>query len=370
MDRDNFATTTLNFESPVGTPTGTPTKWSCGQGLDESPIRGTSLFGDDSNESSYVRKLPSAPIKKNQNCLFDLLGDKTEKKKEEEFPFVPAIYSVNFTKLAPENGIRTPMPQFVKGLKEVGSISPTTAQIPSTKNPIKNGSFFGFSPSSDGSCAIKTATVAGSNGRRTLDKRSLVKIINNTSVCNGSPECANVHSFHIDHRKNENEADVTIVQDLCQPLQIGDALPFLLCVCSLLRWLISKGFYPTDLKRDNFGKDEHGVVKWFDFDLKEYKLNQTCSFIKSGEFQHNGNLMFQQFILMLMDFFHQIEENRKSEFAKLNQQKGLLQKYRLLSSERSISETDIGDFAEVLRNIGLSEEDNAYLVGLLTPSSQ
>jgi hypothetical protein len=40
-----------------------------------------------------------------------------------------------------------------------------------------------------------------------------------------------------------------------------------------------------------------------------------------------------------------------------------------LSSENSISETTLEDFSEVLRNIGLSPEDNAYLVGLLTPAS-
>jgi hypothetical protein len=355
------------METPTGTPTGTPTKLPLGGYLNESPIRGTSLFGDSSYESSYERKQPpSAPIKK-LNCLFDLLEDKTKEKKEEEFLFVPAIYSVDFTKSAPENGIKTPMPQFVKGLKKAGSISPTTAQIPSTKKPIKSGSFFGFSPSSDGSCAIKTATVAGSNGNGTLDKKGLVKIINNTSMCNDSPECAKVNSFHIDHTEKENKANIIIFQELCQPLQIGDCLPFLLCVISLLKWLIKKGFYSTDLKRDNFGRGWDGNVKWFDFDLKKFVSTKACSFIKSGEFQHDGNPMFHQFILMLMDFFRQIEENRKSEFAKINQQKGLLKSLNLLSSEKSISETTIEDFAEVLRNIGLSEQDITYLVGLLTP---
>ena len=68
-----------------------------------------------------------------------------------------------------------------------------------------------------------------------------------------------------------------------------------------------------------------------------------------------------------MDFFRQIEENRKSEFAKLNEETGFLKSLNLLSSEKSVSETTIDDFAEVLQKIGLSDEDNAYLVGLLTP---
>jgi hypothetical protein len=117
----------------------------------------------------------------------------------------------------------------------------------------------------------------------------------------------------------------------------------------------------------NFGMGKNGIVKWFDFDLKEVNLKKGFSFIKSGEFQQNGNPMFQQFILMLMEFYCPIGLDRNRAFGELNQQKGLLQKYGLLSSERSISETDIGDFAEVLRNIGLSEEDIAYLVGLIVP---
>jgi hypothetical protein len=294
----------------------------------------------------------------------DLFGKKREQK--EEFPFVPAVYKVDLTKTPPADGIRTPMPQFFKGLEKAGSISPITTPIPSTGESIKNGSFFGFTP--DGFNAIKTAKV-GSNGVGTLDKKRFVEVIRNTVVCNGSPQCASVSSFHIDHTKKESEADVSIIQELCVSLQIGDVFSFLLCVISLLRWLIPKGFYPTDLKKDNFGKAKDETVKWFDFDLKDFVSTKACSFIKSGEFQHDGNPMFQQFLLMLMDFYCQIEENRKSEFAKLNRQAGLLKSLGLLSSEKSISETMIDDFVEVLRNIGLSEEDNDYLVGLIVPPS-
>ena len=259
------------------------------------------------------------------------------------------------------------MPQFFKGLENAGSISPTTTQIPSRTEPTRNGSFFGFCRSPDGLHAFKTAKVVGSNGYGTLDKKKFVNLIRNNVVCNGSPQCASVSSFQIDHTKKESEADVSIVQELCDPLQIGEALPFLLCVISLLKWLIPKGYYATDLKRDNFGKDKDGNVKWFDFDLKEFLSSKACSFIKSGEFQHDGNPMFQQFILMLMDFYRQIDENRKSEFAKLNKQAGLLKSLGLLTDKKSISETTLDDFREVLGNIGLSEEDIAYLVGLIVP---
>jgi hypothetical protein len=62
-------------------------------------------------------------------------------------------------------------------------------------------------------------------------------------------------------------------------------------------------------------------------------------------------------------------KDRKDVFRILNEQKRLLKSLGLLSSDRSISETTIEDFSEVLQNIRLSEEDNAYLVGLLTPPS-
>lgn len=366
MSSDSFASTTLNF--------GSPPKRRCDASPNESPIKGTALFGY-LNEPSTKTKPPKMPTAPRKTKLRDFSREKPteeitqsndEEGEHEKFPFVPAVYDVDLTKPSPPDGIRTPMPQFFKGLEKVGSISQTTTPIPSTQKPIKNGSFFGFSPSSDGLHAIKTATV-GSDGVGTLDKKQFVKVINETVKCNGSPQCASVSSFQINHTKKESMADVTIVQELCQPLQIEDALPFLLCVISLLRWLIPTKFYTADLKRENFGKAKDGAVKWFDFDLKEFVSTKACSFIKSGEFQHNGNPMFQQFLLMLMDFYRQIDKNRKSEFAKLNRQAGLLKSLGLLSSEKSISEMTIDDFAEVLRNIGLSEEDITYLVGLIVP---
>jgi hypothetical protein len=156
---------------------------------------------------------------------------------------------------------------------------------------------------------------------------------------------------------------------MCSVLSNNNLKAFLECVVALLREFIPKGQYPTDIKKANFGMKNDEVV-WFDFDFKDIKKGKVPSLVSSGEFQFDGNEQFKQLLLVLLDFFIEIKGDRKKIFRDLNQQKGLLQKYCLLSSERSISETDIGDFAEVLRNIGLSEEDNAYLVGLLTPSFQ
>jgi len=382
MENGSFAQQ-LNFGSPSKMSchedeTGSPIKGLTlfGSAYDGSPVRGMTLFVGHPEISDTVEEDPKTPPPAPRKTKLglpevekpvDLVGNiPKEYKQPEEFPFVPTVYDVDLTMSPPSYGMRAPMTEFFKGLEKAGSISPTTTPIPSSGKPIKNGSFFAFTPSTNGSNAIKTATV-GSNGFGTLDKNELVKVIRNTVVCNGSPQCASVSSLQLDHTMDEKSANVIIVQELCGPLEIGDACSFLLCVISLTKWLIRKGFYPKDIKKDNFGKDKDGNVKWFDFDLKDFVFTKPCSFIKSGEFQHDGNPMFQQFILMLMDFYRQIDENRKSEFAKLNKQAGLLKSLCLLTDEKSISETTLDDFREVLRNVGLSDEDIAYLVGLIVP---
>jgi len=288
-------------------------------------------------------------------------------RENEEFPFSPTTYIVNLDNVpASDEKIGTPLPEFFKFLETNGSISPTT-DLPSRGNEKGNetGSFFTASFIGD-EYVIKQATV-GNKG--TLNKKDLVRNMKATAMCSGSPNCAKVESFYIDHREDENNADLTIVQEECVPLKEGDILMYLLCIISLLKSFIPKGLYPTDLKMKNFGMGKDGMVKWIDLDLRSFILTNACSFIKSGEFQHNGNPEFQRFLLMLIEFYRQCQKGlrRETEFFKINNEIGLLKSLNLLSSEKSISETTIENFAEVLRNIGLSEEDNAYLVGLLTP---
>jgi hypothetical protein len=144
-----------------------------------------------------------------------------------------------------------------------------------------------------------------------------------------------------------------------------------------LRKFLSTGVYPKDFKMSNFGKNKSGQVVWFDFDFGNVKKKMTVpSIVSSGDFQFDGNEQFQRLLLALIELFcgpitnhfsPPLVKDRKDVFRILNQEKGLLQKYGLLSSENSISETTLKDFSEVLRNIGLSPEDNAYLVGIMTP---
>jgi hypothetical protein len=368
-----------NSGSPMGTPTRTPTK-----SRENSPIRGLSFGSPESGVSLRVLSFdsPDSPKKRDspdqkkfqsppkmRKIAFGRkidLGSHIKENEEENFPFSPTTYIVNLDNVpASSEKIGKPFPEFFSFLVKKGSISPTT-DLPSRGNENKHekkGSFFTASFIGDG-YVIKKAT-AGNYG--TLDKKDLVRSMKATAMCSGFQNCANVASFHINHRDDEKNADLTIVQEECEPLQKGHIRMYLLCIIDLLKSFIPKGLYPTDLKIKNFGMGKNGIVKWFDFDLKEVNLKKGFSFIKSGEFQQNGNPMFQQFILMLMEFYCPIGLDRNQAFGELNNLKGLLKSLNLLSSEKSISETMIEDFSEVLRNIGLSEEDNAYLVGLLTP---
>lgn len=375
MSLNNFAQQ-LNFGSDdEGSSTRTPTG-----SRENSPIRGLSFgspksevsFGVLSFDSTQKRNSPDQKLQsphKMRKTGFGREIDLRNKvvREKEEFPFSPTTYIVNLDNVpASDEKIGTPFPEFFKFLETNGSISPTT-DLPSRGNEKGNekGSFFTASFIGD-EYVIKKAT-AGNKG--TLNKKDLVRNMKATAMCSGSPNCAKVESFHIDHREDEKNADLTIVQEECVPLKQGDILMYLLCIISLLKSFIPKGLYPTDLKMKNFGMGKDGMVKWFDFDLKEFISTKACSFIKSGEFQHNGNPEFQRFLLMLIEFYRQCQKGlrRETEFFKINNEIGLLNSLNLLSSEKSISETTINDFREVLRNIGLPEGDIAYLVGLLTP---
>ena len=294
----------------------------------------------------------------------DLFGNNATPPKE-EFPFSPATYTVDWTKRVSDEKTRSPLPEFFAFLKKNSSILETTDLPPMGNNVCDcSGSFFDASFVSGQ--VIKTASL-GPEG--TIDKKDLVKLMDATALCSGNSDCAEVLSFHIDHRDNVKDATVTIVQKQYSALQRNDILPFLMCIISLLRTYIPHGFCPTDLKIGNFGMGDDGFVRWFDFDFKPVAWMKAFIFIKSGEFQHSGNPEFQRFILMLMEFYCPIGLDRKQAFGELNNRKGLLQSLNLLDNDKPISVTTIHDFAIILSRIGLSEEDIAYLVCLLTPPS-
>ncbi len=354
-------------DSPMSSPQtrGSPSKMSPkrspqkrGSPSKMSPKRSPQKRGSPSKMSPHG----SVTKKASKLCRgIDLFGNKVTP--PEEFIFSPAIYTVDFRKRVSDENVRSPLPEFFESLKKKGSISPTTDLPPRGKEVCDcSGSFFEASFICDK--VVKTASL-GPEG--TINKKDLAKVMDATALCSGNSDCAQVLSFHIDHRKNEKEATVTIVQKKCRALRRNDILQFLMCIISLLRTYIPQGFCPTDLKIGNFGMGDDGFVRWFDFDFKPVDLTKAFVFIKSGEFQHSGNPEFQRFILMLMEFYCPIDQDRKVAFGELNDRKGLLKSLNLLDNDNPISMTKIDDFAVILSRIGLSEEDIAYLVGLIVP---
>ena len=282
--------------------------------------------------------------------------------------------------------LAVPVSDFLRSLCKHKVLSPLQSKkdefsSPSTL-PVGLGSFTtAFQSPDDLDYVVKISTLGTNGENRTgyplkIDNKSLLSFLNASNKCLGDPNCAKISKMLITQNPNGMWM-MWVEQEKCSPLTYDDAKAILECFIALLRKFLPNGVYPKDFKFLNFGKNTSGQVVWFDFDFgKDSRNKPVPSVVSSGDFQFDGNEQFKRMLLALIELFcHPIKslfnpplvKDRKDVFRILNEQKGLLQSYSLLSSEKSISETTIKDFAEVLRNIGLSEEDNAYLVGLLTP---
>jgi hypothetical protein len=281
--------------------------------------------------------------------------------------------------------LAVPVSEFLSSLCEHGVLSPLPSETlafssPSTP-PIGAGSYTTAFQSPNNPNSVIKISELGTNGKsRTgdapkVDNKSLLELLIAFNKCRHDPNCAEVSGINM-YQTNDGWR-MSVEQEECSRLTCDDAKAVLECFIALLRKFLPTGVYPKDFKISNFGKNVSGKVVWFDFDFGTVnKKKPVPSFVSSGDFQFDGNEQFRRLLLALIELFCSpitslfnppLVKDRKDVFRMLNEQKGLLQKHGLLSSEKAISQTTIEDFQEVLRNIGLSEEDNAYLVGLLTP---
>jgi hypothetical protein len=220
---------------------------------------------------------------------------------------------------------------------------------------------------------VRKVYLLGTNGnnrgtRKHIDNKDLLKMLSAFNRSRGNLQCARVDGITI--FKNGDIWEMNVVQEECSALTDKDVRRYLRCIISLLQDFIPMGqgqFVPTDFKKVNFGVDGNGEVVWIDFDFKKHEFGNVPDVCSSGEFIFNGNEKFQRLLLSILDFFLEVKSERKEAFRALNDKKSLLQGLGLLDSDKSISETTLDDFREVLQKIELSEEDIAYLVGLLTP---
>lgn len=353
-----------------------PTTLNFGSDSDEgSPVRRT-LFFVSANEGSPVRSMPifrSADERsrcKKYDCHEDNHGSQSEE-------FVPTNYL--FSPNTPVKSAKSldPLDRFCSNLKTDRVFTKSPQPYPQSTSPlIGQGSFFSVYYGESPKKVQKTANV-GSNARSNLDPTSSTSLMTKTDFLalldairrsHGNPQVVKTHEMYFSHVSKDNGV-LTLVQEKCSPLPQNNAglLGLIQCVIALYR----AGLPVSDVKPANFMVTAEGCVVCVDLDLREKKKG-VYKLVVSGEYSHtivfDVSSQFQQLLLVFLETLgHQIVGDRKSAFRELYEQKGVLQRYRLLSSDKSIFETTLDDFTEVLRKIGLSEEDNAYLVGLLTP---
>lgn len=242
---------------------------------------------------------------------------------------------------------------------------------------IGRGSFFKVRKGVSPKRVEKTANI-GSNQRANLDpestssacmtKKDMLELLHAIRKSHGNPHVAIVFAMKFSHLKKDDGV-LIVEQEECSPLpkNMDGLLGLIQCVIALHK----SGLPVSDVKPANFMIRDDGCVVCVDLDLRKPKKG-IYKLVASGEYTHtieyDVSEQFKQLLLVFLETLgYPIVGERKSAFRALYQQKGLLQSYGLLSSDNSVSETRIEDFCEVLRNIGLSEEDNDYLVGLIVP---
>jgi hypothetical protein len=270
--------------------------------------------------------------------------------------------------------------EFCDHLAKDEVITPSPQPPVQSSSPIiGTGSFFSVRNGISPKTVEKTAMI-GSNQRANLDpeytssacmtKKDMLELLHAIRKSNGNPQVARVFEMKFSHLKKDDGV-LIVEQEACSPLpkNMQGLIGLIQCIIALYR----AGLPISDVKPANFMVTDDGHVVCVDLDLRERKKG-VYKLVASGEYTHTIEFhvspQSQQLLLVFLEVLgHPIIGDRKSAFRALYEEKGLLQCYRLLSSDRSVSETTLDDFREVLQNIGLSDEDITYLVGLITPSA-
>ena len=378
MNSENINPQT-RFESPLK-------RFSIGSHSDEnsSPLRGFS-FGSPSDEnSSHLKRFsirsPSDENSSPQKRSVSHTGT-PESSPQKRVAVYPPAFTMNWDSPDPQiKKFAVPVPDFLETLSspEVNVLSPVLPiqpMKPSSEKKIGEGSSAEVFKMEGGKEKVRKVYRLGTNGnnrgtRKHIDNKDLLKMLSAFNRSHGNPQCARVDGITI--FKNGDIWEMNVEQEECSALTDKDVRRYLRCIISLLRDFIPIGqgqFAPTDFKKVNFGVDGNGEVVWIDFDFKKHEFGNVPDLCSSGEFIFNGNEKFQRLLLTILDFFLEVNSERKEAFRALNDQKSLLQGLGLLDSDKSIAETTIEDFRKILTKIGLCEEEIDFLVGVMTPPS-
>jgi len=367
MKTNSFATTTLNFGSPVGS----PSKRSCHEDKTGSPVgspvRGNLFFGspdEGSPDEGSPSKRPRPYIPQSEVVVSS-----------------PQCFIVNLGSPVPTTPLAVPLPDFLLAMAspDVSVLSPSS--VPEQKSVGKKlGSGSYAIVFSVGKEMAKKIYRLGKNKRdRNLDNKDLWKHISAFSRSHGNPQFARINDITI--VETDNGWEMHVEQEKCSPLTQENVIGYIRCIISILDEYLPYGqgeVSPKDVKKSNFGVDSNGNVVCIDVDLTKYEFGKVPELVSSGEFQHGDHTMLMSFVLTILDFFETIPvDSRKDYFRTLNYTDGVLKKWGLLSSDRPVSEINVNDFCEILRSIKpsngeepLSEDEINRLVWFLTPESQ
>ena len=199
------------------------------------------------------------------------------------------------------------------------------------------------------------------------------------SRSHGNPQFARIDEITI--VETEDGLQMHVEQEKCSPLTQENVIGYIRCIISILDLYLPFGqgeVSPKDVKRFNFGLGADGKVRCIDVDFTKFVFGEVPEVVSSGEFEHGDHMMFMSFVLTILDFFETTRSDfRKDDFKVLNYTSGILKKWGLLSSDRSVSEIDVDNFREILGSIKpsngeepLSDDEINRLVWFLTPESQ
>ena len=342
-----------------------------------TPDKETTLFGTPDEGTAFFRTLDEGTAFF-RTTLFETPNEGTSPAIKNEEEFVPTNYICSPMSPIKSAGPLNPLNDFCLNLVSDGifAISPQAYQQP-TSPPSGEGSFFLVHPGKSPITVQKVADIGSNNSKKDLGpkpsralmtKTDFLALLDAIRRSDGTPQVVKTYEMYFSHVSKDNGV-LAIVQEECSPLpqNIEGLIGLIHCIIALYR----ADLPVSDVKPANFMVTAEGLIVCVDLDLRKMK-NRVYKLVTSGEYTHTIEFdvseQFKQLILVFLETLgYPIVGERKSAFRALYQQKGLLQSYSLLSSDRSVYETTLDDFHEVLRKIGLSEEDIAYLVGLIVP---
>jgi hypothetical protein len=302
-----------------------------------------------------------------------------ENASESDVVMTPTSFTVTRGSPVPLTQFAVPLHDFLLAMAspDASVLSPISVPEPkSVEKKLGSGSYASVFEL-DKHTAIKVYKLGKTKGQ--LNNKDLWKHLSAFSRSHGNRQFARINDITI--VQTDNGWEMHVEQEMCSPLSQEHVLDYVRCIISMLDLYLPFGqgeVSPKDVKKFNFGVDSNGQVVCIDVDFTKYKFGGVPEVVSSGEFEHGDHTMLMSFVLTILDFFETTRADyRKDDFKVLNYTNGILHKWGLLSSNKTVSEINENDFCEILRSIKpsngekpLSDDEINRLVWFLTPESQ